>query len=303
MDENMANKNIPDNHSRIKALHTYEGDMARAIRENNGSIVKISLAEQKKNGDEIRRQKIAKARSRNFFYVISTILIIIVVFFSARFVIEAIKERGVNKSTIESKNTFFAVEEQTVIESNLLIGKESSIKAILATLKAKAVENGINIVLFKKESLDTESPVTFLSTQEFINRLQFSMPGALTRSLSKDMLIGSYTQKNNDPKLFILWETTDYDQSFAGMLEWENGLFADIFLFFDETLNKNYEYFVSKKWEDLLIDNNDARVLRDIEGNPVLYYIFLDRSVFLLANDLPTIREITSRLRTENLKK
>lgn len=293
---------IPKSSGNIKGLHTYESDMARALRDNNGSLVKISLAEQKKKEEEGQRTKLKKEHSRNFMYVIGGVVLLAIVFFSARYVNTAIKNRSVNQTVIEKRDTFFNIENQTVIPASFIVGKEASAKAILATLKEKSVPGEMSVIFFKKDST-VEGEVSYLSTQEIIQRLSLSIPGSLVRTLDPDTIVGGYKDDTNqNVNLFLLWNTSDYDRAFAGMLEWESNLFSDLFTVFGIELNADNSYLLSKRWEDVLIDNNDARVLRTLDGEPVLYYIFFDRNLFTVTTDIETIREITKRLRAEQLK-
>lgn len=300
MDENK--KVGQENKVNIQALHTYESDMARAIRDNNGSMVKISLAEQKKKEAEMNRNKNIKVKSKNFTYVFVGIILIGLVFLGANFVTKLIKDRSIKKVVVEKNETFFAVESQTILSADSLVGKESSAQVILATFKEKSKPGEMNVLFFKKGS-DLENKSLFLSTQEFISRIGFSMPGPLVRSLSDKMTLGEYTLTGeNNPYLFLVFNTNDYDQAFRGMLDWENGLFGDMFPFLDIKITNENKYLLDKKWEDLLIDNNDARILRDANNEPVLYYMFLDRNIFLISPNLDTIKEISKRLRVEKLK-
>lgn len=310
MDENIKNQNeVPtppqtptlNTQSDIKALHTYEGDMARALRENNGSLIKVSLAEQKRRDEEARRGEATKEKSKNFMYFFVGIILVAIVVLGARYVNQLIKDRGINKVSIETRNTFFGTEEQIFLSANSLVGKESSAQLLLATIDQKSVQGAMNSIFFKKESAIPGEPA-FLSTQEIISRLGLSIPGPLVRTLNEEMIFGSFTQSKGEPNLFIMFYTNDYDQAFAGMLSWEKNLFSDLFIIFGIDLNDENSYLLDKKWDDLLVDNNDTRVLRDNENNPILYYAFLDRSIFIITDDVDTIRESIKRLRTEKLK-
>lgn len=312
MDENIKNQNEipvpaqnqnlkPNIKSNIQALHTYEGDMARALRENNGSLIKVSLAEQKRRDEEARRGEVTKEKSRNFMYFFVGIMLVAIVVLGARYVNQIIKNRSINKVSIATRDTFFSTEEQIFLSANSLVGKESSAQLLLATINQKSVLGKMNSIFFKKDRV-IEGESAFLSTQEIISRLGFSMPGSLVRTLNEEMIFGSFTNNKGEPNLFMMFYTNDYDQAFAGMLSWEKNLFSDLFTVFGINVNDKNSYLLDKKWDDILIDNNDTRVLRDNENNPILYYAFLDRNIFIITDNMDTIRESIKRLRTEKLK-
>jgi len=54
------------------------------------------------------------------------------------------------------------------------------------------------------------------------------------------------------------------------------------------------------KWKDIIINNKDARVLVDVKGRPILYYLFVDKSSILIADSDIVIKELIGRLLTKN---
>ncbi len=303
MDENIKiGQDVPIPKSKIQSLHTYESDIARAVRDNDGSVTKIAIAEQKRRDADLNKNLKTGLRKKNLSYFLMGLILILAVFLSARFVINLINKKSVYQGSVEKVSTFFTVENQIILDSNLLVGRETSANLINDALKTESIPAGISAIFFEKEN-QIEKFKIFMSTQEFISAMQFSMPGALVRSLTDDMLVASYknnTEKN--PHLFFLWNTNDYDQAFAGMLEYESVMFGDLFTLFDIKITSENNYLLNKKWEDILIDNNDARILKYEDGAPLLYYMFLDRKIFIITDNMDTIQEVTKRLKAQKLK-
>ena len=303
MDENIKiGQDVPLPKSKIQSLHTYESDIARAVRDNDGSVTKIAIAEQKRKEANINQSSKIITRKKNFSYLIMGLILIVVVFMSTRFVVNLIKEKSVYKGSTEKIATFFTIEKQTLIDSSSLVGKELIAMTIKNALKVESISAGMNAIFIKKSSIDNNL-LSIISTQEFISIMQFNMPGGLARSLDEQMLVAGY--KNNiekKPHLFFLWNTNNYDQAFAGMLEWETVILGDMFTLFDIDITNKNSYLLNKKWEDILIDNNDARILKYEDGTPLLYYMFLDNNIFIITDDIETIREVIKRLRAQKLK-
>ena len=139
-----------------------------------------------------------------------------------------------------------------------------------------------------------------LSTVDIFSRLKFTAPSSLVRSLSDSYMIGTYN-KDSTSKLFFIFQSKDYEYSYAGMLEWENTLENDMTDLFG--LNNTDLGEVSMdgdKWKDIIINNKDARVLVDVKGRPILYYLFVDKSSILIADSDIVIKELIGRLLTKN---
>ena len=116
-------------------------------------------------------------------------------------------------------------------------------------------------------------------------------------------MVGTYTPAaENKSHLFLMFEIKDYNQSYAGMLAWERTLLNDMFPFFKIDVSGDSSNLLNTPWKDTIINNKDVRVLYDKNSNSLLYYIFIDKSNFLITDNEDTIKEIISRLLTKNTK-
>ncbi len=57
-----------------------------------------------------------------------------------------------------------------------------------------------------------------------------------------------------------------------------------------------------KSFGDALIDNLDARVLKDDAGNIVLMYVFPTDNMILITDNIDTVTEVTNRLRARKIE-
>ncbi len=279
------------NNSNIKTIHTYASDMAEAIANEQASMVKIALAEQNKKQKEIAVNNFVQAKKINFVFIFIGILLIIGAYFLITFLNKKSNENNVHEVVTKEIPTIIHADKQVIL-NNDVIGKEETAKIIQEEVKKGDNPDSMKALILKDDS-----------AENFLKQIGSSASGAFVRSLGKFML-GTYTKKQGDTKshLFLIIETKNYDQAFAGMLTWEKTLFDEMFSIFGIDVNQDRSVLFSKNFEDLLIDNNDARIIKDNTGQAVLYYMFIGKNNLVITDDIDTIKEITKRIRTQSIK-
>jgi hypothetical protein len=135
---------------------------------------------------------------------------------------------------------------------------------------------------------------------EFLSALGAVIPGDLAQSLSDEYFFGVHSLDQNVPILVL--PLTDYEHAFAGMLGWEKSISDDLRPLFThvpaETLMSDGT-LVSRKFEDVIIQNYDVRILKDAAGTVRLLYSFPTRNFLIIAESPNSFVEILSRLRAE----
>ncbi len=259
-------------HEPIKALRTYQGDVEEIISKNNLSATSILVAE-----DDRRRQAPENPKNpgdssaRNkFFILLGTILVLLgVITVGAIYSIKSnekafVAERA--KSIVSfSKELVLPVASST---RNELISKIVS--------ENKLFKDPVNSVLF----INTTNPdQSAFDVRGVLELLAPRMPGTLLRSFTGKYMLGVYSYDKNEP--FIILTTSDYAQSFAGMLKWEKDMSSDLGDIFSiiKTASSTEEFI------DLSLKNKDLRVLRDEKGNTELLYSFIDKNTLIIAKN------------------
>ena len=117
-------------------------------------------------------------------------------------------------------------------------------------------------------------------------------------------MVGTYTPVKEDegPKLFLIFETNDYNVAYAGMLQWEKSILNDLFDLFQVDISGERSELFERPFKDIIINNRDARILYDTNGTDILYYIFLDKNKIIITSSQEAIKEIIIRLNTKNAK-
>ncbi len=300
MDQEKKQINNTDN---LKNIHTYSSDVSDAVRNNETSVIKIALAEKnKKERDEIYKEMKGTNTSK-FFLMIGGIIIILIACVG---IYLGIQKRNIQNTPIQINN-----EDRAIItydeKSYLNLTDSINEKDIINLLKVevnKTESSGIIKSVFLTK-IENGSAIN-LSLNDLLSLLKLSIPNSMIRSFSGTYMIGSYIEQGTDPNptqkhLFIIFGINDYNSAYASMLEWENSLLIDMFNIFNIDVSNRIE-ILRKSWEDIIINNKDARVLYSPDGKAILYYIFVDKNNLVITDSKEAIREISARLLTQNTR-
>ncbi len=294
MDENKTQENNKD----AKVLRTYTSDMADAIRENEVSVIKIAMAEKEKRDREAEYKKAKGTNFSKILLLIGGVVLIVVAIFGASYIIQ--KKKVVPIPPASKIETFLPYDS----ESDINVTKATSINNLFDIIKkGQQIKSGTIEAFFLEKKINDVS-LTFTS-KDFLSLIQTTMPGALIRSLTDKYLIGKYsnpsaTSMNNKSAMFLIFETTDYNQTYASMLEWEKTMLEDLFVLFN--IPKPSDSFIGKPWNDIVVSNKDARVLYGENREGILYYAFVNKNNFVITSSQEALKEIIGRILIKNDK-
>jgi hypothetical protein len=272
----------------VKPLRTYERDVAEKVREGGASTVSVHLEERKKKGvpEEARRKRSApKVMGARTILIIVGILVVIVtgVFAVFNFVSNtrspdlASEEKGISIIKADSIITLDVSDEDRegiaiVIEENLGVPPSG----LWIT----------NFLLTEKNVFGLTKP---LSSKSFFSKLSAQVPPRFLRALGEAFNIGFLTFSSTKEG-FILSEIDSFENAFAGMLDWEKSLVIDL-----ESLITSSNDSPSGTFRDIVIKNEDSRILRDKAGKSIIIYSFIGDDLLLIARNEETFREILDR--------
>ncbi len=298
MDEN---KTQPNNKDNLKTVRTYLSDMADTVRTNEISVIKVALAEQNKRDREDIYKKAEGSPFKKTLFVIGGIILILSAIFGAYLLYQ--QKTNSNQSVqgqITKEETLISYDES----SSLLIndGDDLISKINISKKDPKTSDKNISIknIFLKQEvgNLQQNLPVEYI-----FSKMNFTAPSSLIRSLSGSYMIGTYTKNTTiKPSLFMIFQTKDYSYTYAGMLEWEKTIATDMFTLFEFNTAENKLKLSERQWKDIIINNKDVRVLLNEDEEPILYYLFADKSNLIITDSEDSIKEIISRLMIKNIK-
>jgi hypothetical protein len=122
-----------------------------------------------------------------------------------------------------------------------------------------------------------------------------------TDFVSDNFLIGvvknqNTTDVNSGTGLFILLKVRSATDIFDSLHAWEPNIINDLHGFFGINLSSDTQYLFTKSFQDGIVENKNARILYDQNGNAVLMYIFADGNSVVLTDSLNAAEEIMLRI-------
>lgn len=298
MDKNKSQLNDKD----IKVLRTYTSDMADAVRTNEVSVIKIALAEKEKREQEEIYKEAEGSNTSKTFLIIGGIILIVVAIIGSYILIQKKKASEIPAPIITNIDTFISYDSSLKID----VTNINDVNDLMETIKKDSlVDTGLIKALFLTKKID--GLTGDLTVKNFLSLINASAPGALTRSLSNKYLLGKYFNKNilngnNESAIFLVFQTSDYNQAYASMLDWEKTMLKDLFTLFSINISNSNSPLFEEPWKDIIINNKDVRVLYGENGEGLLYYVFVNKNNFVITNNIEALKEVISRLIIKNTK-
>lgn len=294
MDENEKQLNEKKD---VKVLRTYTSDMVDAIRTNEISVIKIALSEKEKREQD---DSFKKAEGTNFtktLLIIGGVVLVACAIVGSYFLIQKKAEKDAPKTTINSINTFISYDAKLYIDTTKIFNATDLSNAIK---NEPVADQGQVRALFLTKTVNAVPEM--LTSNALLSLVNTTAPGALTRSLSDKYLLGKYSIENNTSPMFLILETTDYNQAYASMLDWEKTILNDLSILFNINIANSNNPILEKTWKDIIVNNKDARVLYGDNGEGLLYYVFVNKNDLVITNNIDALKEVINRIIIKNPK-
>lgn len=202
-------------------LHTFQEDLAKSIKDDNVSMIKMAMAEKKRQEEQgIPETAVTDGNSKKYILVGAIIVAAVAILGGTGFIMYRLSNgtpsnpgtsstaptTGLSLLFTESK-TSINIEGKDVFDVKKLINTELSKPLQLGSMKALLLVMGAG------------SNAREITLEEFLKGLQTGTGESLARSLDSRFLLGIYSFNSND--LFLLAKVTSYDNAFAAMLQFE----------------------------------------------------------------------------------
>lgn len=274
--------------STLRAIRTYQADVAESVRGQKTSLVRMVMAEQTRKQKDLDFE--SPRSKRNIIFIIGGFILLLSGTVAAIIVFNKYKQTG-------------TVSQQQVVQSSFIFSENSkaiSIAGLPNEVIAKSIAKGITDTNNKLDTIENISVTenagggeTQVTTQRLFYFLDNRMPPSLLRSLDKDFMLGVHAFNGNNP--FIIFKTNFYENTFAGMLGWEQYMARDLLPVFGIGEKPDSDVFI-KSFEDKTLKNRDTRVLKNSDGDILLLYTFKDKQTLIITTSGNTMEEVIKRL-------
>ncbi len=303
-------KAVAGGQERIKALRTFESDIAEALQQEQTSAVTIVTAEQTRPREEATRTvvepEVRNPERTKFFVTISGIIAAtgIIIFIAYLF----LKPEDAPPPPITSTGKRI-ITVDSVAHVNLTgLTFQQSIKAFEEARDSTPVRVGgiAQLIPIQGGIADTGQE---LSAGAFIKTLSPSVSPSLVRALEPEYAFGLIGFDGNQP--FIILRTASYENAYDGLLRSELDFYREAGVLFvgrtplpglSTTTIAYYGASLSERvFTDIVIKNVDARAVKDENGSIVFLYGFPDQSTVIITTNQKTFEELIERLKRSRL--
>lgn len=291
----------PDTPSPLKQIRTFQGDVADALTNQKESLFSIQQTESLKRGSGMNvaqadNDEAEAEKRKKFFSLLGGGLILLLL-------------AGVGGWYTYGEFVRRTAPPVVSIPESRLVSAESSVELDLTSLTREDLFTTIEIEsanlssgelrhFVLKQGASSTAPLTNIT--QFLSKLESRAPGSLVRAFEPNFMLGSLGQSR-----FIILKLISFENTFGGMLLWEENMASDIGdLFATAGIMKSIA--PASVFKDIIFKNKDARALLADGGEgigevPVLLYSFLDNEILIITDNPETLERLIDRLTREKL--
>lgn len=276
-----------------KGVHTLNQDISHEAEAGTPGTIKaiIDAAE----GKEEEKEKTTIHYSVNQLYMIfGFIALILSAGLLYYFIFFIAKEKTTVTPFAQSVKSLFVVDKSESIELSGLT-KTKIIKAMHDVSEKAVLPEG------QVESFTLNLNKQKISLNNFLSLIEANLVLPTGNVFSQDFMFGVYNSSGNNP--FIILQVKNMNDAFPAMRSWEHKMLYDLGGVFGYELSPETQYLLTKDFEDVIVQNKNARILYDEFGSPALMYVYLDDTTILIT-DFPSVAsEVIERHARSNVRK
>lgn len=312
--------------SDLKNLRTYESDVAEVLARKKTSVASIAIAENKEkevpkeNNQPVKKQ--GNGSSKFILMLVSILLIAFGIFGAYYFY---------SKSPLASLSNVVEQKNEPSLTASI-VPTDSQVNIEIKNLNPVGIAEKITAEFNKaqnpstiKELVITKDKVR-VTAPEMLEIMDIEVPDILKRSLTTSWLLGIYSDGVGNKDLLVITKTNFFQNTFAGMLQWENLMADELKLYLSSakgianvpveiqtgtsteslaSTTPNNEspidpYFTIRgQFKDRIVTNKDVRIFQTSEGNTLFLYSFINNSTLLFATKEETVSEVLKRLENQ----
>jgi len=287
----------------VRPLRTYRDDITKLIQKGGASYLSMATAQYKRQGETGAETTSSK---RILFLLIGSIFFIIAGIAGAGYFYFANSTDTPPIIAPTPSALVFAEAKQSINVTGE--GRDQLLRTL--TNARNTVSQKIGSLTHLALTTDLQTGKKLMTSGEFLQTIGAHLPPSTLRALEETFMFGIYEQSGGQP--FLIFKTTSFGESYAGMLAWEPYMRQDLSPLFGQAVgggaatvgvigtstppastSSGGDTFV-----DRVIRNKDTRVLFSGNGAPLIIYSLPDQQTILITTNEGTFAEILNRIAT-----
>jgi hypothetical protein len=299
METNQQKENNNEESSQVSGFSSMKSDYTRAVHETDQTLAQVALeAEKRKRRAEYGAQdsvvRVEQKRPSVLYSIAAVGLLAAAVLLIGYKLLLGPTEAPDPFAQFAVKTDILPNEQIGVSVSEFRRGLEV-VLVELATQTPVEPNKVVHIYFTDEEvrplrSISEENPVAVSNIGSLLSLISSDVPAPLIRSLNPSTyMYGVYGLADGSPSQFLLLKTDSFENTFAGMLAWEDTMAADLGDLLQIPLVENTTA------SDRLFFNKDARVIETSRGEVVLFYSFVNTNTVIITKDDRVFRDLLTR--------
>ncbi len=281
---------MDENQVKHTTVETYAADMARVIEDDKGGVIKKIIQEQEQA--EYESKNLSPESKRNQFYMYMGMVLMVLALGTISYLAFRTKintvpvVEPVPALIFNDKNSFLDI---TTLTKDQIISSITN-ETNTSDLKVGGVEE-----IYLTENKNT------IGLRRTLALLGSSFAPGDTSLVYDNFMIGIVNDNARD--LFVLLKTRSHIDIFQPLQDWEGKMFTELHKLFGLSMTPDNKYLLSTSFQDGVIDNKNARILYDKDGDIAIMYVFLDDNSVVITKSQSAAHEVLLRLLSSQVKK
>jgi hypothetical protein len=298
-EQNKVKKSTP-------AVETFTDDMVKVIEDDKGGLIKKIIKEQEAH--EVERKNLSpQSRKNRTFILVGLILILFAVALLAFLF-------------FKQNNQTIPLVINTTTQSHSLIFTDTTIPLNIAGLDRDTIAQNITSEVqhstIKESGIEAITPFENgkpIGLRRFVEIIKSSFDPSNLDLVSDNFLMGvvggqpqrtpgAPTIPTSGNSFFILIKMRSFVDIFPLLNHWESKMFSELHGFFGLDSIPATSDLMTKSFTGGIIENKNARILYDDNGNIALMYVFADDQSVIIANNTDAVNQVILRLAGNQIK-
>lgn len=271
--------------SPLKQIRTFQGDVAEALSSQNESLFSIQQKEQRKFGRVAPIEEPRARFSKTVSFLAGSLIFLTLAGVGGWYTYTEFLKKTAPPIVAAPQSRLIATESTKEISTTDL--SRDSLLSTIADSLSNSKPNEMRHILLK-DSLGNE-----VTTEAFLTKIGTQAPGSLIRSFGPIFMLGGLGERR-----FLIIELSSFQNSFAGMLNWEKDLPVDLAGLFSQ--GSTLAGLGGQSFADMVYKNKDLRVLSSGEV-PVLLYSFFNNDTLIITETPEVLQAVVDRLTQKQL--